>query len=77
MSTTVKKYTEIYQQIKQDIESGVYKVNEKLPQGRLLAQKYQVSELTITKRSMSSCVKAMSCDAEDQEVLLKISKMEM
>ena len=49
MSTTVKKYTEIYQQIKQDIESGVYKVNEKLPQGRLLAQKYQVSELTITK----------------------------
>ena len=30
MSTTVKKYTEIYQQIKQDIESGVYKVNEKI-----------------------------------------------
>ncbi|MBO0412565.1 GntR family transcriptional regulator [Enterococcus hulanensis] len=49
MSTTVKRYTEIYQQIKQDIESGIYKINEKLPQGRLLAKKYQVSELTITK----------------------------
>lgn len=49
MSTTTKKYTEIYSQIKEDIESGVYKINEKLPQGRLLAQKYQVSELTITK----------------------------
>ena len=49
MSTTTKKYTEIYAQIKEDIESGVYKINEKLPQGRLLAQKYQVSELTITK----------------------------
>ena len=48
MSTTTKKYTEIYAQIKEDIESGVYKINEKLPQGRLLAQKYQVSELTIT-----------------------------
>lgn len=49
MATTIKKYTEIYNQIKKDIENGIYKVNEKLPQGRILAKKYQVSELTITK----------------------------
>ncbi|EAF6118321.1 GntR family transcriptional regulator, partial [Listeria monocytogenes] len=35
--------------IKKDIESHRYRINEKLPQGRILAQKYNVSELTITK----------------------------
>ncbi|MGC2996809.1 GntR family transcriptional regulator, partial [Enterococcus faecalis] len=39
---------EIYAAIKQVNEAGVFPINQKLPQGRLLAQKYQVSELTIT-----------------------------
>ena len=46
---TNTRYKEIYAAIKQDIEAGVYPINQKLPQGRLLAEKYQVSELTITK----------------------------
>ena len=46
---TNTRYKEIYAAIKQDIEAGVYPLNQKLPQGRLLAEKYQVSELTITK----------------------------
>ena len=43
---TNTRYKEIYAAIKQDIEAGVYPINQKLPQGRLLAEKYQVSELT-------------------------------
>lgn len=46
---TNTKYTDIYTKIKKDIESGYYRINDKLPQGRLLAEKYNVSELTITK----------------------------
>lgn len=46
---TNTRYKEIYAAIKQDIEAGIYPINQKLPQGRLLAEKYQVSELTITK----------------------------
>ena len=45
---TNTRYKEIYAAIKQDIEAGVYPINQKLPQGRL-CRKYQVSELTITK----------------------------
>lgn len=48
MRTNIK-YTEIYKKIKKEIERGKYPINEKLPQGRLLAQKFGVSELTITK----------------------------
>lgn len=48
MGTNIK-YTDIYIKIKKDIESGYYAINEKLPQGRILAEKYQVSELTVTK----------------------------
>lgn len=46
---TNTKYIDIYTQIKYDIESGKYPINEKLPQGRLLAEQFNVSELTITK----------------------------
>lgn len=46
---TNTKYTDIYTKIKEDIETGRYGINEKLPQGRILAQQYAVSELTITK----------------------------
>ncbi|MFV0558050.1 MAG: GntR family transcriptional regulator [Enterococcus sp.] len=48
MSTTTK-YLAISAHIKAAIENGHYAVNEKLPQGRLLAEKYGVSELTISK----------------------------
>ena len=33
---TNTRYKEIYAAIKQDIEAGVYPINQKLPQGRLL-----------------------------------------
>ena len=46
---TNTKYIDIYTQIKYDIESGKYPINEKLPQGRILADQFNVSELTITK----------------------------
>jgi DNA-binding GntR family transcriptional regulator len=46
---TNTKYIDIYTQIKYDIESGKYPINEKLPQGRILAEQFNVSELTITK----------------------------
>ena len=46
---TNTKYIDIYTQIKYDIESGKYPINEKLPQGRILADQFDVSELTITK----------------------------
>ena len=40
---TNTKYIDIYTQIKYDIESGKYPINEKLPQGRLLAEQFNVS----------------------------------
>lgn len=46
---TDTKYTDIYTKIKSKIEEGYYAINEKLPQGWILAEQYSVSELTITK----------------------------
>lgn len=40
---TNTKYIDIYTQIKYDIESGKYPINEKLPQGRILADQFNVS----------------------------------
>lgn len=58
---TNTRYKEIYAAIKQDIEAGVYPINQKLPQGRLLAEKYQVSELTITKALHLLVQEALCC----------------
>ena len=74
---TNTRYKEIYANIKQDIEAGVYPINQKLPQGRLLAEKYQVSELTITKAlHLLVCKKVMLSDDVARATLFKTFKIE-
>ena len=73
---TNTRYKEIYAAIKQDIEAGIYPINQKLPQGRLLAEKYQVSELTITKPYICLCKKVMLSDDVARAALFKTFKIE-
>ena len=72
---TNTRYKEIYAAIKQDIEAGVYPINQKLPQGRLLAEKYQVSEQPLQKPYICLCKKVMLSD-DGSAALFKTFKIE-
>ena len=43
----MKKYFEIYKQLKEEIVSGEYRAGEKLPSKRLLADETGVSVITV------------------------------
>ncbi len=59
---TNTRYKEIYAAIKQDIEAGVYPINQKVtPRSSSCRKKYQVSELTITKSLTFACARRLCC----------------
>lgn len=51
----MKKYLEIYQEIKNKIVSGEYKTSEKLPSKRVMADKTGTSVITVEKAYNMLC----------------------
>ena len=57
---TNTRYKEIYAAIKQDIEAGVYPINQKLPQGRL-CRKISGQRTNHYKSLTFACARRLCC----------------
>ncbi|BDQ62498.1 hypothetical protein EfsSVR2332_25760 [Enterococcus faecalis] len=73
---TNTRYKEIYAAIKQDIEAGVYPINQKLPQGRLLAEKISGQRTNHYKSLTFACARRLCCQTTWLGALFKTFKIE-
>ena len=52
-------YQQIYDDIKNDIESGVYQVDDKIPSETELSEKYNVSRITVRRSIEDLCADSL------------------